>query len=48
MLSLWRGRSLLKETTDSVSVCSSSVSTLPVAFGLERGEKKDIESNNML
>lgn len=34
MLSLWRGLSLLKETTDSVSVCSSSVSTLPVAFGL--------------
>lgn len=33
-LSLWRGLSLLKETTDSVSVCSSSVSTLPVAFGL--------------
>lgn len=34
MLSLCRGLSLLKETTDSVSVWSSSVSTLPVALGL--------------
>ena len=33
-VSLCRGLSLLKETTDSVSVCSSRVSTLPVAFGL--------------
>lgn len=34
MLSLCRGLSLLKETTDSVSVWSSKVSTLPVALGL--------------
>lgn len=34
MLSLCRGLSLLKETTDSVSVWSSRVSTLPVALGL--------------
>lgn len=34
MPSLCRGRSLLKETTDSVSVWSSKVSTLPVALGL--------------
>lgn len=36
MLSLCRGLSLLKETTDSVSVWSSRVSTLPVALGLSQ------------
>lgn len=42
MFSLWRGLSLLKETTDSVSVCSSKVSTLPVALGLQRSKQNSI------
>lgn len=41
MLSLCRGLSLLKETTDSVSVWSSRVSTLPVALGLHKKKKKE-------
>lgn len=50
MLSLCRGLSLLKETTDSVSVCSSRVSTLPVALGLSQEnthKKKAVISHSL-